>query len=192
MEKLVLHAEQYKHFEASGLDMTPFTMVGKVPEEAPDHQEVTIKYEKPPNFDQIAARFGRPVHAKGVIFTYGSSIYNPSRVVLTRSLLAHETVHSRRQGADPASWWAKYLATKKFRFDEELIAHQVEYLIASEGVGRAQRRVHLRAIAERLAGKLYGNMTNVETAKQLITGRMAIEASTNIGISQEVANVAAL
>lgn len=181
MEKLALNAVQYEHFEQSGLDMTPFTKIGKVPEGQPE-QEVTIKYERPPNFEQIAARFGRPVYAKGVIFTYGDAIYNPSRVVLTRSLLAHETVHSRRQKADPAAWWAKYLAVKKFRFEEELIAHQVEYLIAAEGVGRSQRRLHLRQISERLAGKLYGNMTSVETAKQLITGKMAIEPT------QEAAN----
>ena len=131
-----------------------------------------IKHTKPPNYDAIRQHFGRVVDGPGVMFTYGDTIYFPRShgQGISQALLAHELVHSRRQGDDPAKWWELYLSDKLFRFEEELVAHQVEYLAACEGVGRQQRRHSLAAISKRLAGPLYGNMTTKAKAKLIITG----------------------
>lgn len=131
-----------------------------------------IKHERPPNYDAIRQKFGRVVDGIGVMFTYGDTIYYPRShgEGISKSLVAHEIVHSRRQGDDPAKWWEWYLNNKEFRFEEELVAHQVEYVAACEGVGRQQRRQYLAAISKRLAGPLYGNMTTKAKAKLIITG----------------------
>jgi hypothetical protein len=129
---------------------------------------IKIAVAYPPNFREITQAFPKVRGMHGVIFTYGDTIFNPSGIDITPSLLAHESVHSKRQGADPQSWWAKYLTDEQFRFLEELIAHRVEYRIASHGQGRRDRRVLLAHIAGRLAGPLYSHMVNRDEAKKLI------------------------
>lgn len=121
----------------------------------------------PPNFAQIKASL-RGASRPGVIFCYGDTIHNPSGGAISEALIAHERVHSLRQGDDPAGWWQRYIADRSFRFYEELAAHQVEYLTMSRGCGRAQRRHALHVIAKRLAGPLYGRAVSVDEAKRLI------------------------
>ena len=57
-----------------------------------------IIYDRPPLFEEINARFKLP---SGVIFAWGDIIYNPTRVHIPPSLMAHEAVHGRRQAGDP-------------------------------------------------------------------------------------------
>lgn len=126
-----------------------------------------IEQSYPPNFAQIKAAFpgaARP----GVIFCYGGTIHNPTGGALSESLIAHERVHSLRQGDNPAAWWDRYIADPEFRFEEELAAHLVEYLTAVRGGGRALRRRSLHLIAQRLAGPLYGRAVSLDEAKRLI------------------------
>ncbi len=138
--------------------------------EAEKASEITVKYEKPPNYKDIVRVFPAVKLRRGVIFTFGTTIYNPDRVQLTRALQAHETVHSRRQGDDPAKWWDQYLSDKMFRFREELLAHQVEYMVEVEGAGRQVRRRALSLIAARLSGPIYGRMIGLDEAKRQIQG----------------------
>lgn len=126
-----------------------------------------IVNDQPPNFQLIVERFG--LHAvKSAFFCYGNTIYNPTRAKLTPALLAHEGVHSERQGSDPAKWWVDYLIDDDFRYFEELLAHRVEYVAATEGVGRDMRRRYLAAIAERLSSPMYGRVTSKAKAKLAI------------------------
>ncbi len=132
-----------------------------------------VVYERPPNFALIVARFGRNCQKKGVMFTYGDTVYYPGGAgdKLSKGLHAHEGVHSYRQGQHPDQWWDDYLHDKNFRLQEELIAHQVEYIIETQfNTGRTFRRRYLAAIAERLSGPLYGRMCTRASAKRLITG----------------------
>lgn len=122
---------------------------------------------RPPNFDKVAAAF-KDAARPGVIFCYGDTIYNPSGNKLSDSLIAHENVHSARQGKDPDGWWGRYIADPQFRFIEELLAHRVEYAVASRGMTRNQRRQCLRPIARRLSSSLYGGLVSPDQAKLLI------------------------
>lgn len=132
-----------------------------------------VQYTLPPNYREIVDHFGPVVTVPGVMFTYGPVIYYPGgrrRNPISPALMAHEGVHSRRQGADPAAWWARYIADKQFRYVEELVAHQMEYFVACDGAGRSIRRRSLAVIAARLSGQLYGKMTTLAAAKEAIKG----------------------
>ncbi len=120
----------------------------------------------PPNYKDLNARFR--VRGKPVIFAWGDTIFNPSRVKITPELMRHEAVHGARQrDMGIENWWADYLDQTIFRFNEELLAHQEEWRARLEAVGHDE--TYLRAISHRLAGPLYGNICGVATARELIT-----------------------
>ena len=54
---------------------------------------------RPPNFIDVVTVFPRAAE-RGVIFAFGDTIYNPSNIVITAALMAHESVHGSRQGDD--------------------------------------------------------------------------------------------
>lgn len=120
----------------------------------------------PPNIESILEVF--PITGSE-IFAYGDTIYNPSGASLTPALIAHEGVHSRQQGDDVEGWWDRYLVDEKFRFQQELEAHQQEYKTFSHFHRDRNTRFHyLAAIAKRLAGKLYGSLVSAKDARKLI------------------------
>jgi len=82
----------------------------------------------PPNFKQIKATFPKSENP-GILFAHGSSIYNPSGVIVPPALIAHENVHLKRQNElfTPDSWWELYLEDSEFRYYEELLAHVAEF-----------------------------------------------------------------
>lgn len=119
-------------------------------------------YLFPPNYAAINRAFN--VRGKGVIFTFGSVIYNPSRIEIPPALYAHEAVHSTRQRPSPESWWTRYIADPEFRLAEEIPAHRAEWRFhGGAGEWRA-----LEQIARRLASPLYGNLVTVDKAMSLI------------------------
>jgi hypothetical protein len=129
---------------------------------------VKIIVDRPPNYAAIVAAFPFVATHPAVYFCWGSAIYSPSGHPLTPSLIAHEEVHSKQQDGRPQDWWDKYLVDPKFRFDQELEAHRIEYQwFGAEP--RNRRRIHLRGIARRLASPLYGGLTTVHQAKRLIS-----------------------
>lgn len=129
---------------------------------------MNIVIGRPPNHDRIAAAFPL-ARFPGAIFCYGGTIYNPGGGPVTPPLLAHERVHSYRQGGDPESWWDRYLADPAFRLAEELPAHQAEWLhFCREGHGRGERRRYLAQLAERLSSPLYGSLITKDRARSLI------------------------
>jgi len=122
----------------------------------------------PPNYKEITTAFnikGR----RGIIFTYGDTIYNPSKIDITPDLLAHEEVHQRQQGKDPASWWVQYLNDPQFRYEQELAAYRAQYQYAQNFYGRQQRRVILSHVIKALSGPMYGNLVTPAQAKDAIT-----------------------
>jgi len=126
--------------------------------------------ERPPNYDEIVSVFPVVTTMQGVLYAYCDAIYNPDWVDIPQSLLAHEQVHLQRQSANPAGWWTRYLIDEKFRFDEELTAHCVEWAtIKNEpGPDRNYRRASLNMIAKRLSSPLYGSMVCFDTARKMI------------------------
>lgn len=124
---------------------------------------------RPPNWDAIVAAFPFVLRRHGVMFCYGDTVFAPGGAVLDESVEAHEMVHSRRQGADPARWWEMYIASPRFRLNEEIPAHVEEYrVIRSTVTERIRRRMYLRQIAQRLSGPLYGSLVTFDEAKRLI------------------------
>lgn len=132
-----------------------------------------ISAEPPPNYAAVLAAF--PFAARpGTVFCYGWTCHIPGGPAhLAAALIAHETVHAKRQTAfdgGPAAWWDRYLVDPGFRFLEELPAHVAEYQWFAD-FPRGQRTVMLRQIAARLAGPLYGRLVTIHEAKRLITGK---------------------
>lgn len=139
----------------------------------------------PPNYRHLVVFLRPPPNA---IFTYGNTIYVPDGSEITAPLYAHEEVHFKQQSCDGHyadgvsdhgvrlfaidAWWQRYIDDLKFRFDQELEAHRVEWLTFLEKdtqkPNRARRRHVLKALAARLSGPLYGRLVTLKRAQQLI------------------------
>lgn len=131
-----------------------------------------IKGERPPNFEKIRKVFPSATQ-RGVIFTFGHKIYVPSGEDIPESLIAHETIHAKRQGRFSRtieSWWDEYLSDKNFRFSEELLAHRKEFEWFKNST-RDERLFALGYISRRLSSPLYGNMITYKKAKAMIKRR---------------------
>ena len=133
-----------------------------------------IVHAYPPNIDQIDEVFkvrGTP----GVVYTYGDTIYVPDGSVVSPSLKSHEGVHYSRQTNDRGAieaWWARYLTDAEFRLAEELPAHRAEFrTFCALHKDRTLQMRMLHAIADRLAGPLYGGLISASRARNLIHAR---------------------
>mgnify|MGYP001570703982 CR=1 FL=1 len=132
-------------------------------------------HDFPPIFDEIDARFH--VRGKPIIFAFGDRIFNPTGIALTPHLMAHEAVHSRRQGGDIVGWWRRYIDDPQFRLEEEIPAHRVEYrsmiAAAAFGVGNRHERRSVMShaaidVGVKLASPLYGRLVGRGRAIQLV------------------------
>lgn len=118
----------------------------------------------PPNYAEINRAFN--IRGKPVIFAYGDTVYNPSRVKIPPQLVAHEAVHLDRQGSDPKTWWDRYISDPQFRLEEEIPAHQAEYInLVERGISVMQA---CDWIATRLASPLYGGLIDFDKARTII------------------------
>jgi hypothetical protein len=126
--------------------------------------KIIISY--PPNYKEITAVLTPNPRA---IFTYGSSIYNPSGSHVTKDLIAHEEVHERQQNGDPKTWWKRYLSEPQFRLQQETEAYKRQYqYLCSTNTNRNYQFQILQALAMILASPMYGNLTTIEEAMRLI------------------------
>lgn len=121
-----------------------------------------VRHDWPPNIAKLRARF--VAISESTIFTYAPVVYVPGGFRLPVTIAAHERVHLRQQGDDPATWWERYVNDVEFRFQQELEAHRAEWRAARRG-GRRDERY---AIASRLASPLYGSMITVPEALKAI------------------------
>lgn len=133
----------------------------------------------PPNFAAIAKAFPYVKGRQGIMYAWGDTIYNPSGVAVTPWVKDHEEVHGKRQcelglrgmpmdcNKAAAIWWNLYLSEPDFRLEEELLAHQAEYLSYTKhnsgGYGS-----YLDTVAHRLSSALYGNLISFNEARELI------------------------
>ena len=138
-----------------------------------------IKKKYPPNYKEILDYFPQ-ANKKGIVFTYGDTLYSPTSLNIPKHLLVHEKTHSKQQNEmGIEKWWEKYFTNKKFRFSQELEAYQNQYNFIEKKFGRHERRVLLRQISKDLSGKLYGNLVSLREAKIkikiIIEERKAVE-----------------
>jgi hypothetical protein len=113
-----------------------------------------ILIEYPPNIEKIRATF--KLH-KGIVFTYGKTLYNPDEGHVDAPLLAHEMVHAMQQGDEIEEWWDRYLADPDFRFAQELPAYQTQYQTC-QALSKDRNRLHKEAVrlARDLSSEMYG------------------------------------
>ncbi len=121
----------------------------------------------PPNYREIVARIPAVKSRRGIIFTYGHTIYCPGgNTNLPAHLIAHEETHAREQDRiGIQEWWDQYLTDVSFRLDQELLAYQKQYSVLAN---RAERKKVLPAIVKDLSGAMYGNIIDPAEAKRLI------------------------
>lgn len=132
-----------------------------------------IVIARPPLWDEINAKFR--VEGQPVIFSWGDTIYNPQNIQVTPALQAHEFVHGLRQIGNAKEWWQRYLDDVKFRLDEEIRAHLGEYEWYLRYSNRKTRRTAHAAIAQRLAGDLYGRLISKKQAMTIL-GKLKYES----------------
>lgn len=107
---------------------------------------------------------------KGVVFTYGDTIY--SAVPIPRDLMVHELTHVRQQREYPGGkdmWWERYLEDPKFRTEQELEAYREQWhWVANNIKDRNEQFRHLTHYAQSLSGEMYGRvMTYAEALKAI-------------------------
>lgn len=133
--------------------------------------KMKIVDRRPPNFEYIHAHYPN-ADKMGVIFAFGDTIYNPSGVDLSPSLIAHEATHSLQQdeigGAE--IWWGFYITQPEWMIGQELDAYRIEYrqYIADGKMNRAFRHRFCRSCAMRLASPLYNSSMKKKLAQKLI------------------------
>lgn len=125
-----------------------------------------IVIDNPPHIESIKRVFALN---KRVIFTYRDKIYNPDNIVIDETLLAHEAVHSRQQGADPDGWWTRYLLDPDFRLAQEVEAYQTQYREGKRIIkDRNQHTKFLYGLAADLSCPIYGNIITFAEAVSAI------------------------
>src|SRR3989338_9900589 len=130
---------------------------------------IKVSNEKPPIWDDVCGAFGIKPEA---YFTYGDTIYNPSKLPLIADIIEHEKVHMEQQkhnDVDAALWWGRYLREPEFRLDQEARAYGRQYeVICSVVKDRNHRNRYLMALSRSLSGPLYNNSIGQVEAMQLI------------------------
>ena len=126
--------------------------------------EIVIDW--PPNIEEIRQAF--TLH-KGIVFTYGSRVYNPDAGFINPPLMAHEMVHSKQQGDDPAGWWERYLRDVPWRASQEVMAYRKQFKeIKKVTQDRELRMRWLIKVAKDLSGPMYGSPMQFQKAFQAI------------------------
>lgn len=117
-----------------------------------------------------------PDRPPGVVYAFGDTIYNPSGVILSPPLIAHESEHGWRQDHffdGPEVWWRSYLEDVEFRFREEVQAHAIEYL-AQDPRDRNQRAFLLMSTVNRLLAPFYAYGNSITRQDATASLRKAI------------------
>lgn len=124
---------------------------------------------KPPIYDQIVEKIGRP--PANAVYTWGRDLYvGKDFVTLDPALAAHEHTHTLQQEAvgGPEKWWELYLNIPTFRLLQEVEAYRNQYAMTAE-FPRMQRRAFLRRLARHLSGPMYGNVVSYSGALTALT-----------------------
>lgn len=134
-----------------------------------NERAVKISETYPPNYEEICSVIPAVRHQKGIVFTYGDTIYNPDKQMIEDHLECHEETHEKQQakiGID--EWWKKYLEDPKFRLEQEVEAYRAQYKMVSKVYGRASATELVKSIAKDLSGAMYGNILKYKEARKAI------------------------
>lgn len=101
---------------------------------------------------------------EGTIFAYDNTIYTSNE--LPTDFIEHEKVHLRQQntiGAD--NWVSLYMRNPEFRLKQEVEAYKYQLSCIKD---KNKRSKALTEFIKILASEMYGNMVNLEEAKDLL------------------------
>lgn len=105
---------------------------------------------------------------KGIIITYGDTVYTKNPALVSPDLVVHESTHIRQQQEmGPEAWWDLYLKDKKFRLSQELEAYRNQIAYIRKNYTRKTRRYLELKLASDMA-TLYGNMCTKEEALEML------------------------
>ncbi len=126
----------------------------------------------PPNIERIRAAFD--LTGVDAVFTYGDTLYNPTKYPVDPALMAHEETHTKQQAeaGGPDAWWGRFIAEPEFRAEQEIAAYR-EQLRATKRLIKDRnvvaRQVYLWAAA--LAGEMYGKcLSHAEATHRIKKG----------------------
>jgi len=105
-----------------------------------------------------------------VVVTWGDTVYTPGAI--GDDLKAHEAVHTIQQKNSKLYglyWWARYIFSPKFRIEQEIPAHQMQYEVICKVFKDRNRRERVRRqLALFLSSKIYNNMLTFDEAYKLL------------------------
>lgn len=126
-----------------------------------------VVHAKPPNFDRLQKEFG--ITDKGVVFTYGDTLYVPDGRPVDDFLMAHEETHSEQQGKNPEAWYERYFADPYFRANQELAAYQAQYRAFTRvSTNREANMKFATSLARDASSSMYGNCVSFSDALRWI------------------------
>ncbi len=129
-----------------------------------------VSTDWPPNIKEIREAFD--LEGLEVVFTYGDTIYNPFKGIISPHLHDHEETHMRQQQAyegGAAAWWKRYLKDPEFRVSQELEAYGRQYRTYCKTVKeRNYCALFLHELAKDFSGPMYGNCISTGEAQAAI------------------------
>lgn len=132
-----------------------------------------FKKEYPPNIDAIIEHFPHVKDNKGVVFTYGDTLYGPhcDEKAIELHLWAHEAIHMQQQGDDPEAWWQRYFDDRAFRLNQEAEAYQAQYEFIKHRYGGATAQNVLTKLAKDLSSPIYEAGITYQQAEKIIKAK---------------------
>lgn len=128
-----------------------------------------VAKEFPPNYDRICEVIPAVKDIRGIVFTYGDTIYNPDDMPVEDHLDVHESVHQAQQAKmGIEEWWEEYLKNPQFRLEQELEAYRAQYQFTRKVYGLAPAGDLLKQVADDLSGTMYGNIMRRKDARKAI------------------------
>ncbi len=124
---------------------------------------IKIINKNPPNIDEIRRIINPPSNA---IFAWGDTIYQPNKEDIPADIIYHEQIHCQRQKKylDPEIWWTKWLYSKEFRQEEEILAFAAQLEFIKKYYPNKAVKEALDEMAENLSANYKLNITKSQAA----------------------------
>jgi hypothetical protein len=132
---------------------------------------MVVQVAYPPIIDELEKVFG-PLKGRGILYAWGSIIFNPMGVPVHGQFIVHEGTHGARQlypGMTIEKWWELYMQEQDFRMKEEMLAHIAEYqAYCILHKDRNLRAIYLDKVARKFVSPLYKFEVTYKDAKEFI------------------------
>lgn len=131
---------------------------------------IKTKNRKSPLWNLIKIFFPNADMSK-TYMQFNKTIWMPKGVTeCPQEMYVHEGTHLLQAGYSfwgSTKWWAKYIVNKKFRYEQELDAYQVQmkwFNEAYKDLSYKKKYEYRTAVALILSSKMYGSIVDTKTA----------------------------